>query len=1056
MQRAHLLVGLACLIFLPLRVTAQLASTTSLVGTVTDSSGAAVANAKVVAVNSGTRYSYHGISNGQGDYSFLFVHEGTYEITASANGFATTTHSSVVILNNQTVRVNFALPVGAESQTVTVTDTPPPISTDDPSLSQTIDNQQASTLPLNGRDPLKLGITTPGVVLGLKSNIPSAPGEDFIGAGAREVSNDISLDGVSIMDNLITNVNFKPSLDAVDEVQIETGTYPAQYGGYLGVHMNMTTKSGTNELHGTAFEYVRNDLFDGRNFFQAASTAKIPYRRNQFGAELGGPVMIPKLYSGKDKTFFMVDYEGLRQVESIPTLGTVLTNRMRAGDFSELSTPISDPLLPGDPTFPGNVIPQQYQSPQAIALLNFLPSPTGPGLSNNLNTSVASNDSWDQTVNRIDENISDKTRLFFRIAYFTDSPFYGSVNPYSALPGPNTDLNFVVGYTQILNSEMVNDFRIGRQLVGVVSGDIFSGNQALMSQAQSIGIPGFQPATTSLYLEGVPTASISGYTAIASGDPTVLHDSTFQVNDTFSYSHGAHNIMAGFDLAKIRVNRTAVNDPLGAFTFTGQLSGSAPADFILGLPQSDTTPEPAFEGDFGEWRNDAFVLDKWNLTHRLTLNLGLRYEIPSAIKTINGNATLLNANNTALIPGNAPVPGFVLIYPIWTAVAPRVGFAYRATNNWVVRGGVGIYYNPNHLNDVTLLDSNPPFSPSFNYQNSNFSSPSVTLANPEPSTAAAPAPPTNVVTLGQDRHIKIERMNQWSLDVERSLWKDAGLDVQYLGKYSYDLDGSYYINTPLPGPGAVQTRRPNQLWGSIRNINNHEAANYNAMNVVMTQRLNHGATLLVSYVWAHSLDEGPDSNSTQPMDPYDLHLDYSSSNWDIRSRFVADFSYAIPFFHDARNTFARYALGGWSVNGIVTAQTGMPFNVTIPGDVANIGITGVQRPNVVGTPSEDCGTSHLTGCIASSPFANPAAYTFGDASRNILNGPGYENFDGSIFKEFPIHERAHFQFRAEFFNAFNTPSFAEPNAVYGTSAFGTLTSTSNNNREIQFAGKINF
>ncbi len=1056
MQRARLYVLLACIAFLPLQAMAQLASTTSLVGTVTDSSGATVANAKVIAVNGGTQDKYQGRSNERGDYSFLFVHVGTYTITVSANGFTTTSHSGVIVLNNQTVRVDFALPVGSTTQTVTVTGAPPPISTDDPSLSQTINNQQAATLPLNGRDPLKLGITTPGVIVGLKSNIPSAPGEDFVGAGAREVTNDISLDGVSIMDDLITNVNFKPSLDAIDEVQIETGTYPAQYGGYLGVHMNMTTKSGTNELHGTAFEYVRNDIFDARGFFQAPDTAKIPYHRNQFGGELSGPVTIPKLYHGRDKTFFMIDYEGLRQLQSTPTLGTVLTTKMRTGNFSEISTPIHDPLLPGNPTFAGNVIPQQYQSPQALAMLNFLPAPTGSGLSNNLNTSVATNDSWDQTVDRVDENINDRTRLFFRIGYFTDAPFYGSVNPFAATPGPNTDLNFVVGYTQIVSSEMVNDFRIGRQSIGVISGNIFAGNSSLMSQAESIGIPGFQPATSNLYLEGVPSATISGYTAIASGDPTVLQDSTFQVNDTFSYSHKTHNIMAGFDLAKIRIDRTAVNSPLGAFTFTGQLSGSAPADFILGLPQSDTTPEPAVEGDFGEWRNDAFALDKWNITHRLTLNLGVRYEMPSAIKTLNGNASTLNANYTAVIPANAPVQGFVLVNPIWTAVAPRVGFAYRATDNWIVRGGFGIYYNPNHLNDVTLLDTNPPFSPSFNYQNSNFTAPTVTLSTPAPSSSAAPAPPTNIVNLGQNQHIKVERMNQWSLDVERALWKNAGLDVQYLGKYSYDLDGSYYINTPLPGPGAVQARRPNQLWGTIRDINNHEAANYNAMNVVMTQRLSHGATLLVSYVWAHSLDVGPDSNSTQPMDPYNLHLDYASSNWDIRSRFVADFSYAIPFFHNTKNMLARYTLGGWSLNGIVTSQSGMPFNVTLSGDVANIGITGEQRPNVVGTLSENCGAGHRTACIASSAFATPAAYTFGDASRNIMNGPGYENFDGSVFKEFPMTERARLQLRAEFFNAFNTPSFAEPNAVFATSSFGSLTSTSNNNRDIQFAGRIIF
>jgi hypothetical protein len=514
--------------------------------------------------------------------------------------------------------------------------------------------------------------------------------------------------------------------------------------------------------------------------------------------------------------------------------------------------------------------------------------------------------------------------------------------------------------------------------------------------------------------------------------------------------------MAGFDLSRIRLDRTAVNLPLGSFSFTGQLSGFAAADYMLGIPLSDTTPEPAVAGIFGEWRNDFYVLDKWEFTHKLTLNLGFRWDIPSSIKTINGVATLLNPANTALIPANPPVPGFVLIHPIWTAVAPRIGFAYRATDKWIVRGGFGIYYNSNHLNDVTLLDTNPPFSPSFNYQTSNLLQPTVTLSDPAPSSAAEPAPPTNVVTLGENQHLKLERMNQWSLDVERALWNGAGLDVQYLGNASFDLDGSYYDNTPLPGPGAVQARRPNQLWGTIRNINNHEAANYNAMNVVLTQRMNHGATLLLSYVWSHSLDVGSDANSTQPMDPYNLHLDYASSNWDIRNRVVVDYSYALPFFKNSSNGFARYTLGGWQVNGITTLQSGMPFNVTLSGDTANIGITGEQRPNVVSAPSTNCSVKHLTNCITSSAFVTPPAYTFGNASRNILNGPGLVNFDFSVFKDIPITDRLRFQFRGEFFNLFNTPGLAEPNAIFATSSFGTISSTSNNNREIQLAGKLIF
>jgi hypothetical protein len=1042
---------LICMALSSLQVFAQLGSTTSLVGTTTDTSGAIVADAKITAVNIATHNTYETVTNGHGDYVFPFVQIGTYQITAVLSGFQTTNRAGIIVESNQTVRVDFVLKVGQASQTVTVTGATPPIATDDPSLSQIINTQQAADLPLNGRDPLKLAITTPGVILGLKANIPSAPGEDFIGAGGREVQNDVSLDGVSIMNNLITNVNFRPSLEAIQEAQIQTGTFPAQYGGYLGVHINLVTKSGSNSLHGSLFEYVRNSAFDARGFFETPGTPKIPFHRNQFGAQLGGPIVIPKLYHGKDKTFFMVSYEGLRQLQSTATLASVLTAKMRTGDFSEISTPIKDPLLPGDPVIPGNVIPAANISPQALKLLQFLPAPNRGGLVNNFNTPVAANDNWDQTVDRIDENLNERTRFFFRYGYFSDSPFYGATNPYNATPGPNTDNNFVIGYTQTITPNMVNDFRFGRQEINVSTLNVFYGNAALQAQTANLGIPGFQPTSSN---PGIPSIGITGYTSIASGIPTLLTDRTWQANDTFSYTYKAHTIVAGFDLSQFHIDRTAVNLPIGSFTFTGQLSGSAPADYMLGIPLSSTTPEPAVAGIFSQWRNGFFVQDKWEASKKLTMNLGLRWEVPTAVKTVNGNATLLNATDTALIPANPPVPGFVLVNGTWTAVAPRVGFAYRATDHWVVRGGAGIYYNPNHLNDFTLLDTNPPFSPSFNYQNTNFSAPTVTFNNPSPSSTLAPAPPSNVVTVSQ--HLKVERMNQWSLSVERSLWPNAGLDVQYLGKFSYFLDASFYNNTPTPGPGAIQARRPNQLWGTIRTMNNNEIAHYDALNVVLTQRLNHGATILASYTWSHDLDEGPDSNSTQPMNPYNVALDYASSNWDIRHRFVADYSYILPFFHGSSNAFMRYALGGWQINGITTLQTGMPVNVVLSGDVANNGITGVQRPNVVGKPSADCNASHLVNCITSAAFATPAAYTFGNASRNIVTGPGLVDFDFSVFKEFPITERARLQFRSEFFNLFNQPSFAQPNSTFATAAFGTLSATSNNNREIQFAGKFLF
>jgi hypothetical protein len=1054
MHRIRMLVLLTCVICAAGQAMAQLASTTSLVGTVTDASGAVVPNVTITAVNVGTGDTYHAVTNGGGDYSIPFVHIGTYTITASAKGFQTAAHTRIFVETNQTVRTDFVLQVGQVSQTVTVTGGAPPIATDDASVRQIINHEQIADLPLNGRDPLQLAITTPGVIAGLKGVNGVPPGEDFIGAGAREIQNDISLDGVSLMNNLITTTNFRPSLAAIQEFSVQTGNYTAQYGGYMGVHLNLVSKSGTNQLHGTAFEFVRNDALDARTFFESLTAPKIPFHRNQFGGELGGPVEIPKIYSGKNKTFFMVDYEGLRQLQSTAALDSVLTPKMRNGDFSEISTPIHDPLLPDNPTLAGNVIPTPDIAPASLKLLQFMPAPNLPGLTSNYDDAVVTNDSWDQTVDRLDQDIGEKTRLFFRIAYITDVPVNGATNPTGGQKSPNNDTNFVVGYTQTIKPTMVNDFRIGRNSLTTNSVNYFYGNPALDALAQTVNIPGFayNPANP-----GVPVISTTGYMSIGNGATNWFQtDETWQGNDQLSYMHGTHNFMAGLELIKFKTGRSAVNQPQGLFNFTGQLSGFAPADFMLGLPLSDTTPAPEIPGVVAQWRDGFFGLDKWDVTRKLTLNLGLRYELATAPYTVNGNATILNPSETVLIPPNPPQPGFVFVHPPRDNFAPRLGLAYRLTDNWVLRGGFGIYYNPNQMNSWTFLNTNPPFSPVFLYQNTNFTSPIVTLSNPTPASALKGQSPTpNVITPGLPW--LTGTMNQWSFDVERTLWQNAGLDIQYLGNYAYHLDTSFHNNTPLPGPGPIQPRRPNQLWGDIRTISNEEISHYNALNVILTQRMSHGATLLLSYTWSHSLDQGTDSNGGgQPMDPYNWMLDYSNSNWDIRHRFVADYVYALPFFKGSSNPFARRVLGDWHLNGITTLQGGLPFNVTIPGDVANNGISGIQRPNVLGHPYATCGSGNLRNCITASVFALPALYTFGDAERNILSGPGRVNFDFSLFKNIPVGETSHFQFRAEFFNLFNTPQFSNPNAVINTKAFGTVTSTVYNNRQIQLAMQFIF
>ena len=1027
----------------------QLSRTTSLVGTVRDATGAVVPNASVVAVQTETSTTYRATTNSTGDYSIPYVNIGTYTITVKTSGFKTTQKTGILVQVNQVVRTDFTLQVGQVSQEVTVKGGAPAIATDDASVSQVVNRQQIADLPLNGRDVLELAVTTPGVYQTSNSRRGIPPGERFIGAGGRNIQNQVSMDGVSLMNNLITQINFLPSVDAIEEFHVQTGTYSAQYGGYLGVHMDLVTKSGTNQLHGSVFEFIRNDALDARQFFEKQGTPKTPFRQNQFGAEVGGPVVIPHLYNGRNKTFFMGSYEGFRQVSSNPSLQTVMTPLMRNGDFSEISTPITNPLLAGNP-----VVTTVPVAPQAAKLLQIIPEPNVTGvLTNNYVASIVNNENYDQTTDRVDQNIGDKTRLFFRLAYFKDTPAYGGANPYDALYAPNSQTNWVAGYTQTISPSMVNALYVGRNSMATDAVNNFYQNPSTQSFIKDLGIPGFpfDPENPD-----APVISINGYLGVGNGGTNWFQtDETWEIDDQLNWIHGKQNFIFGGDLAKLKTGRKANNSPNGQFNFTGQLTGFAPADFVLGVPFSDTTPGAEVPGLVGQWRDGFFVTDNVNLTPKLTLNLGVRYDVSTPPSTLNGNATILNPAQTALIPSNPPQPGFQFYTPQRNNFGPRVGFAYRVTNTWVVRGGFGIYYNPNQMNSYTFLNINPPFAPVVLYQQTDVTNPDITFDNPTPgSSLTTNTNPVNVITIGP--FVPTARMQQWSFDVERSLWQSAGLDIQYMGSHTYHLDRSFYSNTPPPGSGSVQSRRPNQLWGVIRTISNDEYAHYHALNVIFNQRMYHGASLRLAYTWSHNLDIGTDSNGGgYPMDAYNMNRDYASSDWDVRNRFVASYVYLLPFFQSNSSRAVQTLLANWQVNGITTLQSGFPINVTIGQDIVNTGV-GHQRPNLIGTPSADCGSGRLTGCITKSAYALPVQYNYGTAGRNMLYGPGLINFDASLFKDIPFNERWKFQFRAEFFNLFNTPAFSNPSSTFGTSSFGTVGSTKGNNRQIQFAGKIIF
>ena len=880
-------------------------------------------------------------------------------------------------------------------------------------------------------------------------------------------------------------------------VQTQNGNYTAQYGAYMGVHINVDTKSGTNKLHGTAYDYVQNDFFNAKPF-TALTTARTPVLRfNQFGGEVGGPVVIPHFYNGRDKFFFMGSYEGTRRISQATQTGQLITDAMRTGDFSALCSAYTAGICNAgagiqlkNPATGVNYVNNQVTniSPIATALLGYYPHPNLAGIGTNFNGPIASVFNKNATLDRVDYNIGEKVRLFARYTYEKSNAVNGNIVATSQSYSPTTDSNGVIGFTYIFTPNVINDLRLGYNKFQSNQLNYFAQN-GIAGAGTALGIPGFTADTTNGN-PGIPTIVINGgYQGLgAEGTNWIQDDRTLHGYDQISYTRGKHNLMAGVDLRRMTIGRAATNQNRGQFTFTGNYSGNAAADFLTGYSQTVVTPLFQIKGSIGEFRDGFFVQDNWQVSQKLTVLYGVRYELPTVPYSLNGIGRILNSTYTALIPTSTattgatytPMPGFKFHGPNHDLVSPRLGLAYRATEKIVVRAGGGIYYNPNHLNAFTLATSNYPFAASTTFSGPTSGIATQSFSNPSgggSGSASLPAgtPGSYQTAFTDNYYLPTPRLYQWNLDTGVELAKGSALEFQYLGSHGIHLDHSLYPNQPLPGPGSVNPRRPYQLFGQIRQIQNDGLSTYNGLTVIYRQRTFHGLDVNLGYTWAHTLDTSNDANGGgTPMIQYNLKADYGNANWDIRNRFVGTVTYTMP-------SLARYGhftdtlAGGWHANTIVTIQGGQPFNIGITNDQANVGGIGTQRPNYVHAPQFTCGKAQYiakVSCIDVTAYSLPALYTFGNTHRNDQRGPGAANTNLSIFKDFAVFESVRFQFRAEAFNVFNHANLANPGNVtlptastagvfnFTGSTFGQVTGTPSvslgDPRILQLAGKINF
>jgi outer membrane receptor protein involved in Fe transport len=1047
-------------------VYAQGGESTQILGIVEDTTGSVVPGVVVTATNVGTGQQRQVTTGDSGNYVITNIVPGEYVVRAERPGFKSEIRSGLILQLNQKARVDIQLSVGTVSETVEVSARGVILNTDDATIGNVVEQKRVVDLPLNGRNFANLAGLMPGVIKGISSNTNQYGRRDTAIAisanGSRENQGQVLYDGVSTAWNINNATFFRASIEAIQEFKVHAATYSAEYGHNAGAQVEILTKPGTNRLHGALFEFLRNDNFDARNYFRPRPLAKDVLQRNQFGFVLSGPVLIPKIYNGRDRTFWMVNYEGQREKNEAASLASVIPIPFRTGDFSALTTPLRDPL---GGTFPGNRIPADRLNPISQRYLDIHPTPNQTGLSANLAGVDQQINNTNQVFTRGDHNISDNDKLFARFAMFNyDFPTV-PINYFSTINSRITARNAVLGETHIFSPNLINEAKLGFNRNWILRSNPRTNTdfnpEAVGLTGILAGLPPNQRPLNSLETGYVPML-ITGYMTIGDGDllPDFNVSETWQIVDSVTWTRGVHTLKAGIDFRRLRMDRAGANVPRGSFTFNGEVTGNPIADFMLGYAAQSQSPEGILPVQFRQQTYAWYVQDEWRVGRKVTLNLGLRYDYVSPVTEKNGiqRAIRLDQPGGYLYPeASAPLERREPI-PLYRAEKtrfwPRIGVAYRPAQGWVTRLGFGVFNNANQMNNLTVF-SDPERRASNNY----FWNPQnpITFGNPFPTGGVAAIPPINVVYVAPDR---VNAYNvQWSASVQRQLTESTVFEVAYVGSQASHLDNSRNLNDAPPGSVPLQANRAYPRWGTIRYLASDGKAYYQSLQLRGERRFSRGFSFLSSYTWAHNIDQAYGTNESLPFTPGGVQnmncfaCERANSGFDFRHRFTTSFLWNIPTPSGFRGPLA-FVLRNWSCNGIVTYQTGFPFTVTQAGNRQNTG-AATQRPDYV--PGQD---PQLANPDPSRWF-NTDAFTFavnkyGNVGRNTLRQPGMKVWDIGVFKEFPVAEGHRFQFRWEAFNLWNTPQFRAPASQLGAANFGVITSTWLDNRQMQFALKYLF
>lgn len=1144
----------------------------SIVGTVTDSSGAPVGNTQVDLTNLGTGEKKSSPTNTQGFYQFVNLPPGEYSVAVKKSGFKSFLRSPVTVQTETSTRINIALQVGELSQTVEVTAQTPLLQPQSSSLGEVISQRQANTLPLNGRNPMNLVALVPSVVPqgGSMSNPngqnPFAWGNYQIGGGMANQST-MWLDGAPVNANYDNLTALIPTQDSLAEFKVATSSLSPEYGRFAGGVVNFVTKSGTNKVHGTLWEYLRNRNLDANTFFNnAAGTPRGAFTQNQFGFNLGGPVYIPKVYNGKNKTFFFVDYEGFRLRQGASYTETVPTAAQRAGDLSGLAAmqgvDIYDPLTtcgtqPGKDCAPGvakgsrmqfagNRIPTDRLNPTSQTFLNLYPMPNAPGNAQGVGNWVgngAQGGNNNETVVHIDQNVSEKQHISARYTYWGNinlpiDPMSNGVCKDRCTETFNTN-NFVLGDTYTFTPTTIMEIHLSYQRFAYDRTP-----ETLGYDLTKLGWPASLNSEVSF--RDLPVPVINGFDtentfgSNGAGSVIVSRNDNYRAAGSVTKVVGTHTFKVGAEFLRMTDNYTQTNTPTGSFSFSPSLtaanalntagSGLGLATFLLGYPTGGGASTNNFVAG-QQYYPAVYFDDSWHARSNLTLNLGVRWEHTGPWTERFDRLSFFNPTqpNQVLATDGINVPGNIELVnskndpyrsnvkPDWMQFSPRVGLAYQFGNNMVFHAGYGIFWLPNDIAFSLSPNNDPVNSIGSPIQSSAY--PGIPVAN-----ISDPYPQGIVIPPGRDpsyaQHLlgtgptesqlgnPYGYAQQWNADIQKQFGSGFLVDVAYAGAKGthlpfygpqinqmpdqyLSLGNALFDNVPNPfypyitAPGsslskdtiqASQLLRPYPQYTGMsyagQGIGN---STYESLQVKAQKRFSGGNTLMVAYTHSKLISdtstltgwlEGGGTGGAQDWN--NLHLEKSLASFDVPDRLVVSYVLDVPVgrgrkFLPHANGFVNAVIGGWGVEGVTTLQSGFPLHLTNNSGNINSPGAGSQRPNVTlgcDVFTSGSATERLDNWFNTSCFTQPAAFTYGNEPRNDphLRSPGIANFDFSAFKNFAIlpEDRAHIQFRAEFFNLFNRVQFGYPGQSLGASDFGQITTQSNLPRLIQFALRLEF